>query len=81
MKPEFSNAFNLSNNKDHSEVVLTFSHVFSEHNFSMKGGAMTDVSGQVVQQLASIIMTHQGAVALTRMLNKMMEDWDRETNM
>lgn len=75
MKPVFSNTFNVSHNKNKSEITLTFSHVYTEHTFSMKGGQLTDVSAQVCDDVSSVLITRDGAVALAKLLNKMVGDW------
>lgn len=76
MKPEFCNTINLTHNKNKSEIVLNFSHLYTEHNFTSKNGALTDVSGQVVEPIASILLSREGAVALARLLNRIVKDWD-----
>lgn len=78
MKPVFSNTFNVTHNKAKSEIALSFAHAYTEHNFSMKNGALTDVSAQLVDEVASVLISREGAVALTRLLNKMMRDWGIE---
>ena len=75
MKPVFSNTFNATCNKTRTEVALSFAHVYTEHSFSMKNGALTDVSAQLVDEVASILITRDGAIALAKMFNKMMDDW------
>ncbi len=40
----------------------------------MKNGALTDVSGQVVEEVSSILLSREGAVALTRLLNRVLGD-------
>lgn len=74
MKPVFSNTFNVTHNKNKTEIALSFSHVYTEHNFTMKNGALTDVSGQVVEEVSSILLSREGAVALTRLLNRVLGD-------
>ncbi len=75
MKPVFSNTFNITHNKNKSEVALSFAHIYTEHNFSMKQGALTDVSAQVADEVASVLITRDGVVALARLLNKVVSDW------
>ena len=75
MKPVFCNTFNLSHNKNQSEITLTFSHVYTEHNFSMQKGSLTDVSAQVVDEVSSILVSREGAIALTRLLNRVVGEW------
>ncbi len=75
MKPIFANTFNVTSNKSKADIALSFAHIYTEHNFSMKQGALTDVSAQVVDEVASVLITKDGVVALTRLLNKVMADW------
>ena len=75
MKPVFSNTFNVTHNKNKSEVALSFAHIYTEHNFSMKNGTLTDVSAQVADEVASVLITKDGVVALARLLNKIVSDW------
>ena len=75
MKPVFSNTFNVTHNKGKNEVALSFAHIYTEQNFSMKNGALTDVSAQVADEVASILITRDGVVALARLLNKIVSDW------
>ena len=80
MRPEFCNTINLTHNKGKSEIVLTFSHMYTEHNFTSKNGALTDVSGQVVEQVASVLLSREGAIALTRLMNRLVKDWDENVD-
>ncbi len=75
MKPVFCNTFNVTHNKNKSEIALSFAHIYTEHNFSMKQGALTDVSAQVADEVASVLITRDGVVALARLLNKVVSDW------
>lgn len=80
MKPEFCNTINLTTNKKKSEIVLTFSHLYTEHNFTTKNGTLTDVSGQVVEPISSILLTREGAAALANLMNRVVKDWDADLN-
>ncbi|MGM9521900.1 MAG: hypothetical protein ACI3VB_05420 [Oscillospiraceae bacterium] len=75
MKPVFANTFNVTHNKSKSEVALSFAHIYTEHNFNMKNGALTDVSAQVADEVASVLITREGTIALARLLNKIVSDW------
>ena len=75
MKPVFSNTFNVTHNKGRNEVALSFAHIYTEHNFTVKNGALTDVSAQIADEVASVLISREGAIALTKLLNKMMDDW------
>lgn len=74
MKPEFCNTINLTTNKKKSEIVLNFSHLYTEHNFTTKNGTLTDVSAQVVEPVASILLTRDGAIALADIMNRIVKD-------
>ena len=78
MKPVFSNTFNVTHNKNKSEVALSFAHISTEHNFTMKNGSLTDVSGQVVDEVASVLISKESTVALAKLLNKVVRDWGIE---
>ena len=80
MKPIFSNTFNVTHNKNKSEVALSFAHIYTEHNFTMKNGSLTDVSGQVVDEVASVLISKESTVALAKLLNKVVKDWGIEIN-
>ena len=75
MKPVFCNTFNITHNKNKSEVAISFTHVYTEHSFAMKNGALTDVSAQVCDDVASVLTTRDGVIALTKLLNRMVNDW------
>ncbi|MBO4832368.1 MAG: hypothetical protein J5569_07915 [Oscillospiraceae bacterium] len=75
MKPVFCNTFNITHNKNKSEVAISFTHVYTEHSFAMKNGALTDVSAQVCDDVASVLTTRDGVIALTKLLNRMVSDW------
>ena len=75
MKPVFCNTFNIAHNKAKSETTVSFAHIYTEHNFSTKSGSLTDVSAQVVDEVASVILTREGTVALATLMHKIMNDW------
>ncbi len=75
MKPVFCNTFNIAHNKNKSETALSFAHIYTEHNYTMKNGSLTDVSGQVVDEVASVLLTREGTVALAKLLNKVVKNW------
>ncbi len=75
MRPVFANTFNVTHNKGKAEVALSFAHIYTDHNFSMKQGTLTDVSAQVADEVASVLITRDGLVALTKLLNRVMDDW------
>jgi len=75
MKPVFSNTFNITHSQNRSEFVLNFAHIYAEHKFVQEKGKFTDVSAQVADDVASILITREGAVALTKALYKIVSDW------
>lgn len=75
MKPIFANTFNVTHNNNKSEVALSFAHIYTEHNFTMKNGSLTDVSAQVADEVASVLITRNGTVALAKLLNKIVGEW------
>ena len=75
MKPIFSNTFNITHNKAKSEIAISFAHIYTEHNFSMKEGALTDVSAQVVDEVAGVLLSREGTVALAKLLGRVVSDW------
>ena len=78
MKPVFTNTFHVTHNKNKTEIALSFGHAYTEHNFTMKNGTLTDVSGQVVDEVSSILLSREGAVALSRLLNRVVGEWNTE---
>jgi hypothetical protein len=72
MKPVFANTFNVTANKNKSEIALSFHHVYTEHSFTAQNGGLTDVSAQVCDEVSSILLSHDGAVALAKLLNKVL---------
>ena len=80
MKPVFCNTFNITHNKNKSEVAISFTHVYTEHSFAMKNGALTDVSAQVCDDVASVLTTRDGVIALTKLLNRMVSDCGIDLN-
>jgi len=75
MKPVYSNMFNVSHSKTKSEVTFSFAHAYTDHNFTMQNGALTDVSAQVVEEVASIVVPREALLAITKLLNRTVEDW------
>ncbi len=78
MKPVYANTFHVSHNKSKTEISLSFGHVYAEHEFSMKNGALTDVSAQVVDSVSNILLSREGAVALAKLLNRVVGDLEEE---
>lgn len=74
MKPVYCNTFNITHDKGKNEMAFNFSHIYTEHNYSMKEGALTDVSAQVVDQVGCVMMSRSGFIALTKLCNKIARD-------
>lgn len=75
MRPVYANTFNVTHNKNRTEVALSFAHIYTEHNFSVSGGALTDVSAQVAEETCSVLMNREGVIAMTKLLNKVVREW------
>ena len=63
MKPQFANVFNVSVNDNRSECSLSFYHMYTPQP---KG--LIDMPEKTVGEVASIMLTRDGAHALTRLL-------------
>lgn len=75
MKPVYANTFNVTHSKTKSEVTLSFAHAYTDHNFTMQNGALTDVSAQVVEEVASVVVPREALLAITKLMNRVVEDW------
>ena len=75
MKPVFANTFKVTHNKNQSELELSFTHIYTDHKFSVQNGALTEVSAQVADEVANILVSKDAAVALTRLLCKIVSGW------
>ena len=64
MKPRFANVFNVSVNDNRSECSLSFYHMYVQHNYTPQPKGLIDM----VDEVASIMLTRDGAHALTRLL-------------
>ena len=80
MKPVFCNSFNVTHNKSKTEMALSFSHIYNEHNYSMKNGTLTDVSAQMVDEVACVLLNREGTIALAKLLKKVMNDGGVDLN-
>ena len=77
MKPIYSNAFNITRNEGNNEIVITFTHVYTDHNFAVRNNSLVDASAKVCDDVASILLNREGLAALTKMLNRAVEDGSR----
>ncbi len=70
MKPEFANVFNISSNDSKSECSLSFYHMFMKHNYTPQKQGLIDMPEKTVDEVASVMLTREGAIALMRLLQK-----------
>lgn len=70
MKPQFSNLFNVSTNDAHSECSLSFYHLYVSHNYTPQQKGLIDMPEKTVDEVASVMLTRDGAQALVRLLRK-----------
>ena len=68
MKPQFANVFNVSVNDNRSECSLSFYHMYVQHNYTPQPKGLIDMPEKTVDEVASIMLTRDGAHALTRLL-------------
>ncbi|MBQ9979824.1 MAG: hypothetical protein IJP23_02020 [Oscillospiraceae bacterium] len=74
MKPVYCNTFNITHDKGKSEIALNFNHIYTEHNYTIKEGGLTDVSAQVVDEVASIQVSRAGFLSFVKLCNKIVRD-------
>ena len=65
MKPQFANVFNVSVNDNRSECSLSFYHMYMQHNYTPQPKGLIDMPEKTVGEVASIMLTRDGAHALT----------------
>ena len=76
MRPQFANIFHLGVNQNKSEFLLDFHHGYTAHNYTPKQNGLIDVPVQQADQVASLLLTREGAVALMRLLQNTLEPQD-----
>jgi hypothetical protein len=76
MRPQFANIFHLGVNQNKSEFLLDFHHGYTTHNYSPKQNGLIDVPVQTADQVASLLLTREGAVALMKLLQNTLEDME-----
>ena len=74
MKPEFANVFNISSNENKSECSLSFYHMFVKHTYTPQQKGLIDMPEKTVDEVASVMLTREGAIALMRLLEKTFEE-------
>ena len=70
MKPEFANVFNISSNDAKSECSLSFYHMFVKHTYTPQQQGLIDMPEKTVEEVASVMLTRDGAMALMHLLQK-----------
>lgn len=70
MKPNFANIFNVSANENRSEIVLSFYQMYVKHNYSPQQKGLIDCPAKEIEDVASILVTREGALALMNLLQK-----------
>lgn len=70
MKPNFANVFNVSANENRSEFVLSFFQMYMKHNYTPSKQGLIDCPEKSVDEVASVLMTRDGALALIGLLQK-----------
>lgn len=73
MKPTFANVFNVSVNDNRSEFVLSFFQMYMKHNYTPQKNGLIDCPEKSVDEVSSILMTREGALALIGLLQKTLE--------
>jgi excinuclease UvrABC helicase subunit UvrB len=73
MKPSFANVFNISANENRSEFVLSFFQMYMEHNYTPQKNGLIDCPAKTVDEVSSVLMTRDGAMALIRLLEKTLD--------
>ena len=74
MKPQFANVFNISANDNHSECALSFYHMYMKHTYTPQQKGLIDMPEKSVDEVASIMLTREGAHALMQLLQKTFGD-------
>lgn len=73
MKPLYCNNTTIDFNGSTGEVSLTFSHIYTDHRFSVNGGGLTDVSARVVDEEAHVIMSRESFLSLKQIMDTIAE--------
>lgn len=76
MKPLYCNNTTIDYNASNGEVSLTFSHIYTEHSFTVNSGGLTDVSARVADEEAHVIMSKESFLSLKRIIDTIAEKID-----
>ena len=74
MKPIYANTFNITRNENNNEIAITFTHVYTDHNFAVRNNSLVDASAKVCDDVASILLNREGLIALANLLNRAIEN-------
>ncbi len=73
MKPLYCNNTTIDCNGTTGEVSLTFSHIYTDHRFSVNGSGLTDVSARVIDEEAHVIMSKESFLSLKQIMDTIAE--------
>ena len=73
MKPLYCNNTTIDCNGSTGEVSLTFSHIYTDHNFRVDNNGLTDVSARVIDEEAHVIMSRESFLSLRQIINTIAE--------
>ncbi len=73
MKPLYCNNTTIDCNGTTGEVSLTFSHIYTDHNFRVDSSGLTDVSARMVEEEAHVIMSRESFLAFKRAVDTIAE--------
>ena len=73
MKPLYCNNTTIDCNGSTGEVSLTFSHIYTDHNFRVDNSGLTDVSARVIDEEAHVIMSRESFLSLRQIINTIAE--------
>ena len=78
MKPVYCNNSTVNLNPKTGEVSISFAHIYTDHNLSVSGGGLTDVSAKLVEEEAHVIMSREAFVGLKRVMDNIWEKMKEE---
>ena len=73
MKPLYCNNTPIDCNGTTGEVSLTFSHIYTDHRFSVDNNGLTDVSARVIDEEAHVIMSKESFLSLKQIMDTIAE--------
>lgn len=78
MKPVYCNTTSVTHNRKTNEVAISFSNIYTEHNLSITGAGITDVSAKVVDEEAHVIMSSESFLAMKKLIDNVYENMSRQ---